>query len=790
MESGPFHSKYFLVILASGLIGENQMRTLLQVRKHWMLSVAVLLVCSIAMPAFAQNPADFYVAVDGNDNWSGKLARPNDAGTDGPFATITRARDAVRALKAGGGLKKSLTVLLHGGLYTQNECVTFGPEDSGTDQYSITYAAAPGEKVILSGGRKITGWHKGEGNLWTAQIPAVKNGDGYFRQLFINGRRAVRARTPNVDDQAPWWHIRTCSITIGDNHPPTDEPIIVSLTGPVHPYRNINEVELIYTANNNNARKFLGAVNEAEQTLTLRPPHQWNPRAFGTEWKYSIPDVGLACYLENAPEMLDQPGEWYLDRQTGLLSYWPLPGEDLNQVEAIAPVVDLTLLALIGTPQQPVVNLQFRGIQLEHTKWDIPATGYMGMAVCTTAVGGDPTPGWQWLPAALEFKHARSCRFLDGGVAHAGMLGICLREGTESIAIEGNHVYDTGGGGIGAGYMENAAYGYVHAPSPGPDEFSDYRIANNYVHDCGVEDYAGFGIQLAEAKNSIVSHNLIHDTAYFGMAIAGSQLNRQSPFAANNSIEFNHIYRAMKSTVDGAGMYLTFSQQDRTCLVRGNLLHDITANPLNRRTIQEPGPFLAAGIYLDGAAAGYLIQNNVVYSAWGNLFINGQGPSLFIDNLIQKTTAPPAEFIQVMESLAGLEPPYRKSILNTGTTAYAFYSLEDPADTHWTGYQFHQPAARTGVMVLFRRTGSEKDTAQFRLQNLDEKASYDFTLWQAVNWDGQSVLDHIQPVADPATVLNPDVGQKTGRQLMDDGLSVQITQVPQVLWIVYQQKSR
>ena len=151
-------------------------------------------------------PADFHVAVSGKDTNPGTAAAP--------FATLARARDAVRG-KIKEGLTKEIVVEIRGGTYPVTETLTFGPEDSGTEKFSITYAASPGEKVVLSGGRKIGGWKKGTNEIWTAEIPEVKAGRWYPRQLFVNGQRAIRARTPNADDKNPWWRIKTTDVKPG-----------------------------------------------------------------------------------------------------------------------------------------------------------------------------------------------------------------------------------------------------------------------------------------------------------------------------------------------------------------------------------------------------------------------------------------------------------------------------------------------------------------------------------------------------------------------------------------------
>ena len=143
-----------------------------------------------------------YVSRAGNDAWSGKLAEPNAAGTDGPFATIGHARDAIRAMQP---LRKPVTVYVRGGFYTLTAFLEFLPQDSGTAKAPITYAAYAGEKVILSGSRAITGWKKAAGSdqenrpdLWTAEVPGVREGEWYFHQLFVDGQRRQRARSPNV----------------------------------------------------------------------------------------------------------------------------------------------------------------------------------------------------------------------------------------------------------------------------------------------------------------------------------------------------------------------------------------------------------------------------------------------------------------------------------------------------------------------------------------------------------------------------------------------------------------
>jgi len=170
-------------------------------------SVAMLVGCA-AWPSAARRrvpAASFYVATDGDDAWSGTLPAPNRASTDGPFATLGRARDAVRAFRAGGEPSLPIVVLVRKGTYMLDEPLVLGPEDSGTEACPVTYAACPGEKVVLSGGRRIPGpWTTDDGAVFRTHVPAVAAGKWWFRQLRVGQERQERARHPNRDAGSPW----------------------------------------------------------------------------------------------------------------------------------------------------------------------------------------------------------------------------------------------------------------------------------------------------------------------------------------------------------------------------------------------------------------------------------------------------------------------------------------------------------------------------------------------------------------------------------------------------------
>ena len=148
-------------------------------------------------------PKKFFVATDGSDQWSGTLPSPNADRTDGPFATLGRARDATRQLKASEGLHQPVEVQVRAGTYRFSEPLRLSGGDSGAARFPITYRAYPGEKPILSGGRPITNWEPYRGKIVCARLPEVRAGRWWFRQLFYNGKRMIRARWPKYDPSNP-----------------------------------------------------------------------------------------------------------------------------------------------------------------------------------------------------------------------------------------------------------------------------------------------------------------------------------------------------------------------------------------------------------------------------------------------------------------------------------------------------------------------------------------------------------------------------------------------------------
>jgi hypothetical protein len=529
----------------------------------------------------AVDQVDFYVAPTGNDANPGTEASP--------FATIEQARNAVRK-KISDGLTSDLLVLIRGGTYELSQPLTFDNRDSGTDQFSITYASHPGEQALISGGRSITGWQQESNGLWSVVLPEVASGKWYFRQLFVNDQRAIRARKPNITDKEPCYRLKDSLIS-------SDlQSFAVTLPqGQVANWKNPSDVEIVMLGHWEITRKLLQAVGLSSDTLLLAPPHILGQQGF------TRPSSGTPSYLENARAFLDQPGEWYLDRQSGKLTYWPLPEEDIANATVVAPILS-RLIKVRGDSSRPVRNIHFNGITFAHTDWELPAMGFTGYQASfylqqNWGVEGRPSA----IPSeALLMEMTKSCSVSNCSFVHLGGTGLRLRRGCSENRIEGNCVHDVAGGGIMVGEVPNPlkAEEFVH----------DNKVIDNDIFDCGKVFHGAVGIWVGMTQNTVVSHNEVHNLPYTGVSV-GWEWGTKPTNCSSNLIEHNHIYNVMNLLSDGGGIY-TLGLQPGTVL-RGNLIHDVVRNPIT--AVGAPNN----GIFFDEGSKGFCVQNNIVYKTAG-----------------------------------------------------------------------------------------------------------------------------------------------------------------------------
>ncbi len=533
----------------------------------------------------------FHVATGGRDAWSGRLPEANEDGTDGPFASVGRAQRAVRDLRRGGEPPEAITIRVRG-MHRLTRPIVLRPEDSGTAKCPVSYAAYPGERPVLSGGRRITGWQKDDGSFWSVELPQVKAGKWYFRQLFVNGRRTTRARSPNDG------YFRVQSLV--DEPPGKKWNVGVDKfrfrPGDIRPWKDLHNVEIMVFHSWNTSRVRIASVDEQKQVVVFTDPTIFRPLAWDPLQRY---------YVENAVELLDAPGEWYLDRRSGRLTYWPLPGEDMTIAEVIAPVLG-ELLRFEGDADAGkfVDHVHVTGLSFQHADWTLAETGY-----------GDPQAAVT-IPAAVMADGARHCTFEKCEIARVGTYGIWFRRGCKDNRIVQNHIHGLGAGGVRIGEAKMAKTDVA--------ESSRNLISNNYIHNGGHVYPAGVGFWLAHGSDNTFSHNEIHGLNYSGISL-GWNWSDVPTRTLRNVIERNHVHHVVRGVLSDAGGIYMLGTQTGT-VIRNNIFHDIW--PYMGK------PAMAWGIYFDAGSNGLLVENNIVYNTLtGGIMNTGNHGNVIRNNI-------------------------------------------------------------------------------------------------------------------------------------------------------------
>ena len=563
----------------------------------------------------------FYVAPGGNDAWSG--SKPTRQGIQGPFATISGARDAIRQLKQkqGGSLKQSVRVLLRGGTYFAQKTIDFTDTDSGTKTAPITYQAYKNEKPIISGGTLIKNWTRVKVNgkvAWTTTLPQVKAGKWAFHQLWVNGTRAQRCRYPKKGylkvekspDVTPDW-------TKGQSR-------FQYRQGDLKAWKDINHGEIIIMSRWLESRLPIREIDRQNRIVSFT-----EPTAIAIEAGNSESSGAGTYYVENILELLNDPGEWYLDYQTGQIFYLPRPGEKLSNSQVIAPVLP-ELFKLVGNwkSQKFVEHLKFEGINFAHGEWYYPNQ----TQATTPPIRRLNLSGGQasfYVPAFIYAQGVRSCSWKKCTFSHIGHYGIDFTENSSENEVTSCTFHDLGAGAIKIGSGTVVSDG-------------KQKISKCHIYDGGILFHSAVAIWVGKSSRNTIASNHIHDFYYSGISIGWTWGYGEKPDASNNIIQNNHIHHiGKKSNGDGpvlndkGGIY-TLGIQTGT-IIRDNLIHDIDAYN-----------FGAFGIYLDQGSSNILVENNIVHNVKGYSFHLHSGRN----NIIRKNIFAFAQIAQVLYSIS------------------------------------------------------------------------------------------------------------------------------------------
>lgn len=509
----------------------------------------------------------FYVSGTGNDAADGKS--PQTA-----FGTIEKARQAVRAAKESNKDTKSVNVYIKGGDYQLSQPLVFKPEDSGSEKMPVTYQAMQGEKVKISGGKKITGWKKGKNGIWQTTIPEVKEGKWNFQQIWVNGETRLRARTPDTG------FYRVNRVLFPEGNPPnkwyTRTKSFEFAEGDINPkWTNLKDVTVLVYHFWTDSHMPIESVDDNTNLVTFQFED-------GKQFSDDFSNRGARYIVENVFEALDSPGEWYLNRVKGLLYYKPFPEEDMNSIEIIAPVAT-QLISFEGVPleQKYVQYVNFKNLEFSHTLFILPH-GNSNSGQASSSVS-----------ACFPMQGTRYCSFENCIVKNIGNYAFEVGTGCAFNRFSKNTLNHLAGGGF-----------RVNGGAANSNPL--IRTGNNIFTDNTVEYFgelypSAVGFLLMNTFGNTVAHNLIHHGYYTGISI-GWAWGYMPSISRDNIIEYNYIHHIGQGLLSDMGAIYTLGVSPGT-VIRNNLIHDV-----------ESAGYGGWGIYMDEGTSHLLVENNVVYN--------------------------------------------------------------------------------------------------------------------------------------------------------------------------------
>ncbi|MHC4179345.1 MAG: right-handed parallel beta-helix repeat-containing protein, partial [Planctomycetota bacterium] len=396
--------------------------------------------------------------------------------------------------------------------------------------------------------------------------------------------------------------------------------------GDVRPWQNLDDVEIVALHDWSASRLRIAELDLKGRVVkfTAYPVYR-----IGHWFK----DGRNPYFAENVREAFGRPGQWYLDRPAGTLTYRPLPGEQMGQLTVVAPRTDV-LVTVTGDLEKGayVEHVVFRGLLFSHTHWTLPAEGYSSRQ------------GMIDLPSAVDLKAARHCRFEGCTLAHLGGYAMRLGSGCHDNQVIGNRFFDLGGGGV--------MVGVTSRNSPPPVTPTGNRVANNVISDGGLVHYSAHGVWIGIAAGTEVSHNVIRRFLYSNVSV-GWSWNDQPTECRENVIQYNHIHDAMMLLADGGGIY-SLGLQPGT-VIRGNLIHAVHRSRFAGRAENN-------GIFFDQGTKQFLVEGNVIYNTANKLIRYNQSRedwNTFRRNTLGVGPDDP-QFPKAAAAKAGLQPRYRR----------------------------------------------------------------------------------------------------------------------------------
>ena len=586
----------------------------------------------------------------------------NDGTCQSPKATLTSALRQAREWRRteDNRIQGGITIYMEGGTYAFYEPVFIRPEDSGTKESPTIIRSVGDEKVILSGGISINGWKK-QGKVWVADVPVFNGRPLDFRQLWVNGKKAVRAR--DVEDFEKM--NRICSV---DEKNEILYVPAVSIRRLIDNKGNLKAkyAEMVLHQMWSVATLRIRSVEVQGDSAAIRFHQPESRIQFEHPWPRPMVTTdghNSAFYLTNARELQDVPGEWYHDIDARKVYYYPREGEKMQEAEVIVPAVE-TLVRVEGTLDRPVCHIRFEKITFSYTTWMRPSEkGHIPLQAGMYLTDGyriDPkmqrdylnhpldNQGWLGRPAAaVRVAAAKQIDFERCRFEHLGSTGLDYEEAVQGGVVRGCLFRDIAGNGLLVGSFSPAAH-ETHLPYDPADRrevCTQQHINNCYFTEIGNEDWGCLAIAAGYVGDVNIEHNEISEVPYSGISL-GWGWTQTVNCMRNNRVHANLIHHYAKHMYDVAGIY-TLGSQPKS-YVTENCVHSI----YKPGYVHDPNHWFY--LYTDEGSSFITVRDN--WTEGEKYLQNANGPGNVWENNGPKVDS-------VIRERAGLEAGY-KDLLN------------------------------------------------------------------------------------------------------------------------------